>query len=152
MKILNTIDDISLKIASLIPGWVALTILRISIFLIFWLAAQSKIDGLTVFGQHLAFWAVTDSAFTLFEYEYAVPLLPYDVAAYLAAFGEFFLSLGILFGLFTRFSAIGLIVMTGVIQIAYPNWQVHLLWLGILLVLVKEGAGPISLDKLLFKK
>ena len=107
---------------------------------------------MTVFGQHLAFWEVTESTFTLFEYEYSVPLLPYDVAAYLATFGEFFLSLGILFGLFTRFSALGLIGMTIVIQIAYPNWQVHLLWAGILLVLVKEGAGPISLDKLIFKR
>src|SRR5690606_21255921 len=103
------------------------------------------------FGQKFMFWKVTDSTLMLFEYEYDVPLLPPEFAAYLATFADFFLSLGILIGLFTRLSALGLLLVTLVIQLfVYPNeWTVHLLWAAILLYLVKQGPGSFSVDTLL---
>ena len=151
MNLIKIADTYSNKIGSLVPQWFILLSLRTSIFLIFWLSVQTKITGGTIFGQHLFFWNLTDNTFLLFEYEYDVPFLPATIAAYLATIGEFFLSLGIIFGLFTRFSALGLILMTVVIQYAYPNWQTHLLWLGMLLVLLKYGGGLISLDKALVR-
>ena len=52
-------------------------------------------------------------------------------------------------GLFTRFAAFSLLVMTTVIQIfVYPDaWPTHLSWAGLLLYLLGRGAGPVSLDR-----
>jgi len=58
----------------------------------------------------------------LFQFEYGVPLLDYKVAAYLATFNEFFLSLAIILGFLTRLSASALFGMTMVIQLfVYPD-------------------------------
>lgn len=151
MKILSSIDSLSEKIGQLVPEWSVALVARVAIFFVFWKSVQTKIDGLSFAGQDFAFWSVTSTAKTLFAYEYALPLIPSDLAAYLATFGEFFFSLGLLFGLFTRLSALGLLLMVAVIQIfVYPNaWGLHLLWAGLLLYLVRNGGGKISLDHLL---
>jgi len=151
MTFLGTIDKYAVKIGNLIPEWLVALTGRVAIFFVFWKSVQTKIDGLAVANQNFAFWSVTDSTVMLFEYEYGLPLLPPATAAYLATFGEFFLSLGILLGLFTRFSALGLLLMTAVIQIfVYPGaWGVHILWASVLLYLIRNGADKISLDHLL---
>ena len=53
-------------------------------------------------------------------------------------------------GLFTRFSASALLVMTLVIQVfVYPDaWPTHLSWAGLLLPLIAFGGGTLSLDRL----
>lgn len=124
---------------------------RLSLFMVFWRSVQTKINGLTIFDQHFAFWNLTDSAVLLFRYEYSLPLLDPRLAAYLATFGEFFLGLMLLVGLFTRFAALGLLVMTLVIQIfVYPSaWSTHLLWAVGLLLLIRNGADSLSVDRLL---
>ena len=90
----------------------------------------------------------------LFEYEYDLPLIPPEIAAYMATFGEFFLSLLIAFGLFTRLGAFGLLMMTLVIQYVYPDawWGSHAYWFVIILYLVRNGGGQISIDRYLFGK
>ena len=57
-------------------------------------------------------------------------------------------------GFATRLSALGLLIMTAVIQVfVYPeSWSVHILWAAILVYLIKHGGGKISLDHLLNKK
>jgi len=57
----------------------------------------------------------------------------------------------IVLGLATRLSALALLGMTLVIEIfIYPGaWPTHLLWAGLLLYLVRFGAGPVSLDRVL---
>ena len=61
------------------------------------------------------------------------------------------LSLMILFGFLTRFAALGLVVMTLVIQYVYPDfwWSSHAYWLVILLYLVRNGGGQVSVDRFL---
>jgi len=151
MKILGAIDSYARKVGNIVPEWLIALAIRFGIFFTFWNSVQTKISGMTVGGQHLAFWNVSDSTIMLFEYEYDLPLLPPEIAAYLATFGEFFLSLGIIFGLMTRLSALGLFIMTVVIQLfVYPEaWGQHLLWAALLLYLLRNGAGQISIDKLL---
>ncbi len=151
MRTLAATDNYAKKIGNIIPEWLIALTARAAIFFVFWNSVQTKIDGLTVAGYHLAFWNVTDSTVMLFEYEYALPLLPPALAAYLATFGEFFLSLGVLFGIMTRLSAVGLLIMTAVIQIfVYPDaWGVHILWATALFYLARNGADKISLDYLL---
>ena len=154
MKVLSIVDGYAHKIAGLMPEAIVALSLRLSVFFVFWNSVQTKIVGMTVGGQHLAFWNVTDNTILLFEYEYGIPLIPYNIAAYMASWGEFFLSLGLLFGFLTRFSAIGLFIMTLVIQIfVYPGaWTEHLLWGAVLLAIVKYGPGSLSLDAVLNRR
>ncbi len=151
MKILNPINTYTRKVSNLIPESFILLLGRVAVFFVFWRSVQTKIDGVTIAGQNFAFWNVTESTFMLFEYEYELPMP--TVMAYLGSFGEFFLSIGLLLGFFTRISAIGLIVMTAVIQFVYPEaWTLHILWVGILFYLLKNGAGDLSLDHLMKQK
>jgi putative oxidoreductase len=81
-----------------------------------------------------------------------VPLLPPDVAAYMATAAENVLSVLLIAGLASRLSAAGLLVMTAVIQSVYPSgWPEHVLWAAALLVVVTRGPGVVSVDHLLFR-
>jgi putative oxidoreductase len=139
------------QLCSKIPEDILALIARFAIGLVFWRSAQTKIDGTTILGQKWQFFNVSDSTFTLFEYEYELPLMPSDVSAYMATYGEFFLGLAIMFGLLTRLSALGLLSMTLVIQIfVYPDaWPTHIMWLVPLLYLIKNGGGKLSVDNLI---
>ncbi len=150
-KILSPIDGI----LSSIPEWCVNLAMRLVIFKVFWFAVQTKIAGWTIAGQHFAFWNVTDNTFLLFDFEYGIPLIPTTLAAYMGTFGEFFLSIMILLGFFTRFAALGLFLMTMVIQFfVYPDawWTVHVYWVLPLLYLMKYGGGKIALDNIVLKK
>lgn len=150
-KALSPID----KLLASIPEWIVNLAMRIVIFKVFWFSVQTKITGLTIGGQHFAFWNVTDNTFLLFDFEYGIPLIPTSLAAYAGTFGEFFLSLMILLGIATRFAALGLMIMTLVIQFfVYPDawWTVHVYWVLPLLYLMKYGGGAVSLDKMLLNK
>ena len=119
---------------------------RFAVGLAFWLSGRTKVEGWNIFD-------IKDSAVTLFEYEYQLPLISPVIAAHLAALAEHILPLLIWLGLGTRFAALGLLVMTAVIQIfVYPGaYGVHALWASALLMLIKFGPGAISLDHVLKK-
>ena len=125
---------------------------RFSIAAVFWKSGQTKIEGLAIdiiSGEfHLGWPHLSDSAVTLFTYEYNLPLIPPEIAATLAAFAEHVFPILILFGLATRFSALALLVMTLVIEIfVYPDaYPVHGIWATVLLVLIAKGPGKISID------
>lgn len=116
-------------------------LMRVVLGSVFFGSALTKVEGFTI----------SHSTFFLFEHEYALPLLPPVLAAYLATFAEFGLSLLLWAGLATRLAAIGLLVMTLVIQtFVYPDaWVTHGLWAASLLTLVLRGPGALSLDRLL---
>ena len=58
-------------------------------------------------GMHkIGDWELT---LTLFEYEYQVPLLNYELAAYLATFGELVFPVILIAGFATRFTAIAVV-------------------------------------------
>lgn len=151
MNILPKVDSLAKSISARIPDWLVALVARGAIFFVFWQSVQAKIGGGSLLGQKFMFWKVTDSTLMIFEYEYDVPLLSPEFAAYLTTFAEFFLSLGILLGLLTRLSATGLLLVTIVIQFfVYPyEWTVHLLWAALMLYLIKYGPGSVSLDALM---
>lgn len=136
--------------ANKMPLDLVLLVNRLAIASVFWRSVQTKISGWEVLGQSLQFFNVSQSTVMLFRYEYGLPLLPPTVAAYAGTFAEFFFALLIFFGLATRFSALGLLAVTAVIQfLVFPNaWPTHILWFGLLLVVLKFGAGRVSLDYL----
>lgn len=127
----------------------------------FFLSGQTKIEGPTLggeyFGYDLTFQIPTslrDATVTLFENDYKLPFLPPESAALLTAGLEFILPLMLMLGLAARLSALGLLVMTLVIQFfVFPDawWTVHVYWVTILLVLIARGPGKISVDHLLFR-
>ena len=93
----------------------------------------------------------TETTVELFRSEYALPLIPPDAAAYLAAGGEHLFPILLVLGLFTRLSAAALLGMTLVIQLfVYPDaWPTHLSWAGLMLPLITFGGGRFALDRLL---
>ena len=101
--------------------------------------------------QKLSDWSAT---LMLFQNEYHVPILPPNLAAYLAASLELGGSTLVLVGLFTRASVTALLGMTAVIEIfVYPMaWPGHIQWLAFMFILFARGPGRISLDALLFGK
>jgi putative oxidoreductase len=112
---------------------------RLAIAPVFWLSGRTKVDG----------WEIKDTTFFLFRHEYQVPLLPPELAAYLATAAEHALPVLLVIGLATRFAALGLLGMTFVIQVfVYPEaWTVHALWAALLVVIVARGPGAWSLDR-----
>ena len=78
--------------------------------------------------------------------EFALPFLPAEPAAYMATAGELILPILLILGLFTRFSAAGLFVMSAVIQFFVFPEQLHIMWMIVFAMLVGTGGGKLSLD------
>jgi putative oxidoreductase len=82
----------------------------------------------------------------LFGHQYGFPMPV--VLAHLDAVAEIVLPMLLIVGLATRLSALGLLIMTGVIQLTVPSGWVnfHLAWAALALTLVALGGGPLSTD------
>lgn len=97
------------------------------------------------------------STLALFENEYAVPLLPSNVAAYLGTAVELGIPVLLVLGLGTRFAAIVLFVFNIVAAISYPDLSEagrdqHMYWGMLILVTILHGPGKISLDHFIRRK
>lgn len=125
-----------------IPRDVVSLALRIFPAMVFLQSGRTKVEGL---------FSIKDSTWFLFEHEYALPLIPSNIAAVMATTAEHLLPALMILGLVTRLSALGLLGMTAVIQIfVYPDaWVTHGLWASALLALVAIGPGRLSLDNLI---
>ena len=123
-----------------IPYSLIALLARAATFTVFWRSGTVK----------LADW---NSTLLLFANVYRVPLLPPNVAAYMAASLELGGSVLVLLGLMTRVSVILLAGMVLVIQIAVmPNgWPDHIQWLAFMFILLARGPGRISLDALIWR-
>lgn len=141
-----------------IPDSLIAALGRFSIAAVFWKSGQTKVQGFAidiVSGEFtLGIPRLSDSAVELFRSEYKLPLLPPELSAPLAAFAEHLLPLLILVGLATRFSALGLLVMTMTIQLfVYPDaYPTHGVWAAVLLFLIARGPGVLSLDHLISRR
>ncbi|NOI15981.1 DoxX family protein [Vibrio hepatarius] len=115
-----------------------------------WVAYVFFNSGLT----KIATW---DSTLFLFEYEYQVPLLPWQLAAYLGTAAELVLPIFVALGLLTRPMSAILFVFNIIAVVSYPllwerGFHDHQLWGLMMLVVIVWGAGPFSLDHLLKKR
>ncbi len=122
--------------------WTVLALpMRLAGFAVFWRAGMAKLDS----------W---ESTILLFREEYQVPVLPPELAAYLATTVELGAAAALLLGLATRPAALALLGLTAVIQLfVYPAaWPTHLQWLAFLLPLLARGAGALSLDHLIARR
>jgi len=120
--------------------WLAIP-LRLAVANVFWSSGTEK----------LADW---NAALALFRDEYRLPVLPPEIAAYMAASVELTTPFLLLFGFFTRGAALVLLGMTTVIEVfVYPQaWPTHIQWAAMLLVLLCRGAGRFSVDELIWRR
>ncbi len=148
-----------------IGDWIWPTGLRLILFWEFWEAGIKKYRGDNWFGNIP--WAGWQKGFP-----FPFDQLSTDLNWLLATWGELALATLLLFGLFTRFTAVSLIVVTGVATAAvhWPadwtslqelwsgyvitadgagNYKLPLLFVLMLLPLVFHGGGKLSLDHLL---
>ena len=131
---------------------------RIGLAFTFWLSGQTKIEGLVLdpLGLQVQWgWPhVSESALELFRSEYALPLVPPDWAALMAATAEHVLPLMLILGLGTRVAALGVLGMTLVIQLfVYPlAFPTHALWAASALALLVHGGGRLALDRPLARR
>ena len=115
--------------------------LRLAVATVFWNSATTK----------LANW---EAAVALFVDEYKVPLIPPEMAAYLAVSIELTTPVLLVLGLLTRPAAAVLLGMTAVIEVfVYPQaWPTHIQWAAMLLVLLCRGPGKLSIDEWLRRR
>ncbi|WP_127144052.1 DoxX family protein [Pelagibacterium montanilacus] len=135
-----------------VPLPAVLLVTRIALAVPFLRSGLTKWDGLG---------ALSPSHLFLFRQEFKLHILgnayPYpfpDLMAWAAAIGEIVLPALLIAGLFTRFSALGVLAMTIVIQLTIPSgWaNFHLPWAAMALVLMQAGGGRLSADALLLGK
>ncbi|MEZ0472422.1 DoxX family protein [Luteimonas salinilitoris] len=150
--------DHTIALFSRIPHSAIALLARFSVAMTFWMSGQTKIEGLVLdpIGATVEFgWPrISDSALELFRSEYALPLIPPEFAAPMAAVAEHVFPLLLLVGLASRLSAFALLVMTLVIQIfVYPSaFATHGLWAALMLYLMARGPGRVSLDHLVARR
>ncbi len=125
---------------------VLMLLLRLYVAWVFWRAGYLKLTN----------WPATEY---LFEYEYLVPLLPWQMAAVLGTATELMVPLFIASGLLTRLMGGVLFVFNAVAVVSYPvlyqdgfalfakGAMDHQIWGLMLLFIVLLGAGRWSLDR-----
>lgn len=87
-----------------------------------------------------------ETTVALFRDEYRTPFLPPEVAAVLATATELTMPVFLLLGLGTRFAALPMLAMTGMIQFTYFYHSEHYFWAFVLLTLIIRGPGAWSVD------
>ncbi|MDC5804324.1 DoxX family protein [Vibrio europaeus] len=142
----NMLESYDNWVAKLQIGFVPLLLL----FCRLWVAWVFFNSGLT----KIASW---DSTLFLFEYEYQVPILPWELAAYMGTAAELVLPIFLALGLLSRPMAAILFVFNIIAVVSYPvlwdkGFYDHQLWGLMILNVVVWGPGVISADKVLRSK
>lgn len=124
-----------------IPEALVLLFARVVAGHVFWAAGETRRADGTWFG-------LKDGQIDLFRDEFHMPFP--QIMAPITMTMEHLLPVLLVFGLFGRFAALGMIAMTLVIQLfIYPDawWTEHSLWLAPLFVILVRGPGKWSLDR-----
>ena len=146
---LGPIARLTSAVFGLVPAWLPLLVLRLALARPFFASGLTRWDG---------WFTLSFGAKILFEQEYKLHIfgseIPFpmpDVVAAMASTAEIVLPVLLTFGLLTRWAALGLLVMTGIIQLTYPDgWaNFHLYWAALALAIITFGPGAISLDRLI---
>jgi len=142
------VDRVERMIAAAAPPSLVQLVLRFALAVPFWRSGILKWDG---------FLRLSDTAVTLFTDEFMLHLPggPYPfpaptAMAFLSGSAEIVLPILLVFGLATRFAALGLLVMTGIVELTVPDgWPVHITWAAMALAIVAGGPRRLSLDHLI---
>ncbi|WP_316160426.1 MULTISPECIES: DoxX family protein [unclassified Bradyrhizobium] len=141
------VRDVADRLARL-AGTVAPPVLRIALAVPFFRSGLTKWDGLL---------SLSPAASYLFEDEFKLHVFgqaydfPWPTAfAFFDGVAEIVLPVLLVAGLATRLSALGLLMMTAIIQLVVPDgWaNFHLPWAAMAVAIIALGPGPVSLDHL----
>ncbi|HLA21660.1 MAG TPA: DoxX family protein [Pseudolabrys sp.] len=158
-SIIGLTVDSFVSACSFIPYALVALALRLVMARLIFLDGQTRIEGPRVSLNVLNFdlsvvlpLQVKVETFGAFLTHYAaLPVSPV-LGAYLLSYAEFILPICLLLGFGTRFVALGMLIMTALIQIyVLPDalWSAHVYWAAILLVLLSRGPGQISVDAII---
>lgn len=134
---------------SSIASVLAQPLLRIALALPFLRSGLTRWDGFLSLSPGTLYLFQEQFKLHIFGGLYGFPAS--DQVAFLVGTAEIVLPILLLAGLATRLAALALLVMTGVIQLVFPDgWaNFHLYWAAIALAIIALGPGPLSLDRLL---
>ena len=143
---ISVINRIESLISNCVPRWFMSLALRIGIAVPFWKSGLTKWDG---------FGILSDTPLQLFENEFMLHLFGHEynfpfptLMAYASSTGEIVLPILVVLGLFTRFAAVGLLFMTLIIQLTFPDgWPIHITWAAMALSVISVGGNTVSLDR-----
>lgn len=121
--------------------------LRLALAVPFFESGLTKWDGLLSLSPAAAFLFEDEFKLHLFGGLYSLPAP--ELLAWFDGAAEVVLPVLLVIGLATRFSALGLLVMTGVIQLVVPDgWaNFHLPWAAMAIAIIALGPGGLSLDR-----
>lgn len=128
---------------------IAPLLLRVALALPFFKSGLTKWDGFLSLAPTTNFLFQEEFKLHVFGQVYDLPAP--DVLAFASGSAEIVLPILLILGLATRFSALGLLVMTAVIQLIVPDgWaHFHLPWATMTVALIAIGPGRLSLDHFL---
>ena len=133
----------------LVPAWLPLLVLRLTLARPFFASGLTRWDGWFTlsFGTKILF----AQEYKLHIFGAQIPFPMPELVATMASAAEITLPILLAFGLLTRWAALGLLCMTVVIQMTYPDgWaNFHLYWAAMALAILTFGPGATSLDRLL---
>ena len=146
---LNPIARFTSAVFGLVPAWLPLLVLRLALARPFYASGLTRWDGWFTlsFGAKVLF---TDE-YKLHIFGAEIPFPAPELVATMASTAEIVLPIVLAFGFLTRWAALGLLAMTGIIQLTYPDgWaNFHLYWAAMALAIITFGPGAISLDRLI---
>ncbi|GAC1339416.1 MAG: hypothetical protein NVSMB26_27230 [Beijerinckiaceae bacterium] len=124
-------------------------VLRAALAVPFFKSGLTKWDGFLSLSPAAVFLFEDEFKLHVFGQSYDIPLP--TAVAFLDGVAEIVLPVLLVIGLATRFSALGLLVMTGVIQLVVPEgWaNFHLPWAALSVAIIALGPGRLSLDHLI---
>lgn len=123
--------------------------LRVALAVPFFRSGLTKWDGFLSLSPAAVFLFEEQFKLHIFGNVYDLPVP--DMLAFFDGAAEIVLPILLVIGLATRFSALGLLAMTGVIQLVVPDgWaNFHLPWAAMAVALIAIGPGPLSIDHLI---
>jgi len=145
MKIASLAASARTVVQWIAQPWLVQLLLRVALAVPFLKSGLLKWQG---------FLMLNDTAIYLFtdEFRLHLPGGPYPfpaptLFAFLSGCGEVVLPILLIAGLGTRLAALGIVLMTVIIQLTVPDgWPLHLTWIAMALGIAGWGPGRISID------
>ncbi|ULJ76201.1 MULTISPECIES: DoxX family protein [Rhizobium] len=135
-----------------VPQSLPLLALRFALAIPFFRSGLTKWDGFLTLSQGARYLFEQEFKLHIFGSEIAYPF-PLAMAT-AAGIGELILPVLLVLGLATRFAALGLLLMTAIIQLTIPDgWaNFHLPWAAMALALIVFGGGRLAIDPLVMPR
>ena len=147
-KIIRLFEWMNASVRAIAQPSLTQLVLRLGLAIPFWRSGVLKWDG---------FLQLNDTAILLFssEFQLHLPGGPYPfpapaVTAFAAGSAEILLPILLVLGLATRAAALGLLMMTLIVQLTVPDgWPIHITWAAMAFGVMAWGPGRMSLDHLI---